>query len=98
MFKVKAGTLLEKSSPWTVSLHQDPDAASLTTQLIECLDHIQDETFVTEKCIQATQPTFEEMFELVSYARKRVCSVSQCCIVHFDFMKVLQLGHTHAAP
>ncbi|XP_071799216.1 kinetochore-associated protein 1-like [Asterias amurensis] len=72
VFKVKAGTLLEKSSPWTVSLHQDPDAASLTTQLIECLDHIQDETFVTEKCIQATQPTFEEMFELVSYARKRL--------------------------
>ncbi|XP_022097333.1 kinetochore-associated protein 1-like [Acanthaster planci] len=73
VFKVKASVLLEMASPWNQSLRLDPDEGSaLSSQLMECLDHIPDEAFMVEKCTQATLPTYESMFQLIGYAHARL--------------------------
>lgn len=80
MYKVKANWLLDKVSPWNYENDHGQESNTLEgfslTKLKDCLTQIKDDEYVCRCCLQASLPTLDETFDLLSYARKRISSNS----------------------
>ncbi|CAH1264282.1 KNTC1 [Branchiostoma lanceolatum] len=72
VYKVKAQDILTQTDPWTRTQEDGQTTDQIFADLKDCLSHISDNGCVADICVQATLPTMQSTYELLTYAEGRV--------------------------
>lgn len=76
VYKAKANQLINALSPWNVNKLKPEEITDYIQDLHSSLKQIKDNTHVTECCIMAVLPTFQETFQLLMFAKERLAKTS----------------------